>query len=46
MESFLYHDHDDNDEYVSRDMIKELEQNLLKAKAVTLKRKKKQKGGS
>ena len=46
MENFLYHDHDDNDQYMSREMIKQQGQNLVKAKAVTSKRKKKQKASS
>ena len=46
MENFLFHDHDDNDEYKSRANIKQMGMNLLKAKAVTLKRKKKHQKGS
>ena len=43
MENFLFHDHDDNDQYLSRDAIKQMGMHLVKTKAATSKRKKKQK---
>lgn len=41
MENFLYHDHLDNEEFLSRENVKEMARVIVDAKTLNLKRKKK-----